>query len=113
MISTEIQTQCRSLLKVAEKLAILIQLMSDDIRAGSCIETDDTVMPLQNDIPGRGRTIQGRLWVYRRGPPGEPPLIVFRFTRTRSQFEPLDFFKGYKGYLMSTLSINCFLRMVR
>jgi transposase len=93
--------QCRGLLKVAEQLAILIQIMSDDIRAGPVIATDDTIMPLQNDIPGRKRTIQGRLWVYRGGPPGVPPLIVFRFTRTRSQSEPLDFFKGYKGYLMS------------
>jgi len=93
--------QCRGLLKVAEQSAVLVKLMSDDIRAGPVIATDDTIMPLQNDIPGRGRTIQGRLWVYRGGPPGEPPLIVFRFTRTRSQSEPLDFFKGYKGYLMS------------
>lgn len=92
--------QCRGLLTIADKLAILVKLMSDDIRAGPVIATDDTVMPLQNDIPGRGRTIQGRLWVYRGGPPGEPPLIVFRFTRTRSQSEPLDFFKEYKGYLL-------------
>ena len=79
--------------------AIIVQLMSDDIRAGPVIATDDTVMPLANDIPGRGRTIQGRLWIYRGGPPDKPPLIVFRFTRTRSQSEPLDFFKDYAGYL--------------
>jgi len=92
--------QCRGLLKVAQQLDILVKLMSDDIRAGPVIATDDTVMPLQNDIPGRGRIIQGRLWVYRGGSVDQPPLIVFRFTRTRSHTEPQDFFRNYKGYLM-------------
>lgn len=57
-------------------------------------------MPLSNDIPGRKRTIQARLWVYRGGQPGQAPIIVFRFTRTRSKSEPLDFFKDYKGHIL-------------
>ena len=94
-------TQCRGLLKTAEQLKPIIACMVDTIRAGPCIATDDTILPLQNDIDGRGRVIDARLWIYAGGPPDKPPLYVFEFTRSRSQTGPQAFLSGYKGYLLA------------
>lgn len=91
--------QCRALLALSEPLGKIVDCFGDDLRAGPGITTDDTILPLQNDIPGRRRTIQARLWVYQGGPPGAPPITVFRFTRSRAQAEPLAFLNGYQGYL--------------
>jgi len=92
--------QYRALIAVAEKAQPIIDMMSDDIRAGPLIATDDTIMPLHNDDPKRRRNIQARLWVYKGGPAENPSIIVFRFTRTRAQSEPLEFFGDYDGYVL-------------
>jgi len=57
-------TQCRGLMKVAKLLKPIIQCMIQEIRSGPSIATDDTILSLQNDIPGRKRVIDARLWIY-------------------------------------------------
>jgi len=94
-------TQCRGLLKVAVLLKPIVQCMIQVIRSGPCIATDDTILPLQNDIPGRKRVIDARLWIYSGGPPDKPPLHVFEFSRSRSQQYPHRFLTGYSGYLLA------------
>ena len=94
-------TQCRGLLKVAVLLKPIVQYMIQEIRSGPCIATDDTILPLQNDIPGRKRVIDARLWIYSGGPPDKPPLHVFEFSRSRSQRYPHAFLAGYEGYLLA------------
>lgn len=58
--------------------------------------TDDTPVPLQ--IKGSGKLKKARLWVYVRGGTG-PPLTVFHFSIDRSKSRPLDYLKGYQGYI--------------
>jgi len=84
-------TQCRGLLKVAILLKPIVQCMIQAIRSGPCIATDDTILPLKNDIPDRRSVIDARLWIYSGGPPDKPPLHVFEFSRSRSQQYPHRF----------------------
>jgi transposase len=94
-------TQCRGLLKVAILLKPVVGCMTDAIREGPCIATDDTILPLQNDIKDRKRVIDARLWIYSGGPPDKPPLHVFEFSRSRALQHPHAFLAGYEGYLLA------------
>lgn len=58
--------------------------------------TDDTPVPLQ--VKGSGKLKKARLWVYVRGGTG-PPLTAFHFSIDRSKSRPLDYLKGYRGYI--------------
>jgi len=91
--------QCDWLLKVAEKLLPLYQLLKQQALSGPRVWTDDTVIPMQNDQKDRKRTIQARLWVYIGGSLNDPPTVFYDFTRSRSQEGPLTILAGYQGYL--------------
>jgi transposase len=58
--------------------------------------TDDTPVPLQ--VKGSGKLKKARLWVYVRGGTG-PSLTAFHFSIDRSKSRPLDYLKGYQGYV--------------
>jgi len=58
--------------------------------------TDDTPVPLQ--VKGSGKLKKARLWVYVRGGT-DPSLTAFHFSIDRSKSRPLDYLKGYQGYI--------------
>lgn len=91
--------QCDWLLKIADKLLPLYMLHKAEALSGPRLWTDDTILPMQNDIKQRKRTIQARLWVYMGGNLNDPPTVFYDFTRSRSQAGPLEILKGYEGYL--------------
>ncbi len=76
-----------------EPLAPLYAALKAEVLARSVLFTDDTPVALQ--VPGRGRTKQARLWVY-RGDTG-PPVAVYDFTADRCQERPLAVLAGYRG----------------
>ena len=94
-------TMCDWLMAVAEKLFPLIEAIQQIILSGPRIWTDDTILPLQNDDPLRKTVIQARLWVYIGGPLKDPPLVVYDYSRTRSQQGPHTFLGGYEGFLQA------------
>jgi transposase len=94
-------TMCDWLMAVAVKLFPLIEAMQKIILNGPRIWTDDTIIPLQNDDPLRKTVKQARLWVYIGGPLKDPPLVVYDYTRTRSQQGPHAFLEGYEGFLQA------------
>ena len=63
------------------------------------LHTDDTVIPVIDSE--RGKTKQGRLWVYLHSGTDGPPATVFEYTPTRSQQGPLNFLKEFKGQLQA------------
>ncbi len=81
--------QCDWLLKIADKLLPLYWLLKTEALIGPRLWTDDTILPMQNDIKDRHRTIQARLWVYMGGNLNDPPTVFYDFTRSRSQDGPL------------------------
>ena len=51
--------------------------------------------------PDRAPETQSFLWLYRSGEDGLPSLILYQYTETRAKYNPEEFLKGFKGYLMT------------
>jgi transposase len=89
-------TLCRLYLQAAEALRPLYDALKAEGLGRGVIFTDDTPVRLQ--VKGKGKTVQGRMWVYVGGGNG-PPLRVFEFTIDRRKIRPAEFLEGFKGYI--------------
>lgn len=89
------------LVQCAELLGELHRRMIRKVLDGGHVFTDDTTLPLQNDAPERHGTFRSKLWVYARAGRGQRALVVYDFSRTRSQERPLQFLKEYRGFLQA------------
>jgi len=81
---------------------IVSRIRDEGLKAGK-IHTDDTPVPVL--APGRGKTAQGRLWVYAVDDRGcgaaTPPLVWYRFTPDRSGVHPQRELTGFSGHLQA------------
>jgi hypothetical protein len=89
------------LMQCAELLEDLHRRMIRKVLDSGHIFTDDTSLPLQNDDPERSGTIRAKLWVYARYRRRHKPLVIYEFSRSRSQEAPLSLLKDYRGYLQA------------
>jgi transposase len=89
-------TQSSWILQTYEAIRPIGDELKRAVLASDILFTDDSIIPLQ--VKGNGRVKKARLWVYVRGGPG-PPLMVLDFSLDRSKKRPLDFLDGYKGYV--------------
>lgn len=94
-------TQCNWLMACAALLRRLTARMQQDLLKSPQVFSDDTILPLQNDIKGRGKVIQARLWVYATQSKTGPPMVLYDFTRTRAKQGPHKFLRGFRGYLQA------------
>ncbi|MDO5424018.1 MAG: transposase [Eubacteriales bacterium] len=49
--------------------------------------------------PGREAGTDSFMWLFRSGEAGLPPIILFKYTETRTKFNTEDFLKGFHRYL--------------
>lgn len=77
----------------------IVVAMIGGLLDSSVLHTDDTIVPVLE--PGRGKTKDGRLWVYLRDKRFENPCVVYDYTPTRNKEGPLAWLKNYKGYLQA------------
>lgn len=89
------------LLQCAELLEDLHRRMMAKLLGSGHVFTDDTILPLRNDDPGRKTTIKARLWVYARSQRRHKPLVAYEFTRSRSQNGPIGRLSDFKGYVQA------------
>jgi len=90
-------TMCDWVAAAATRLAPVVAVMKAEVLASQKIHTDDTTVPvLDRD---RSSTRTGRLWVYLGDE--EHPQVVFDYTPDRCRDGPLEFLKGFKGYLQA------------
>jgi hypothetical protein len=91
------QTQCDWLRASAALLQPLYQLLRERVLQGWVVGNDDTPVGVQE--AGRGHTRTGRVWVA----VGDlfAPYLVYDYTPNREQTGPLNFFRGYVGYLQA------------
>lgn len=82
--------------KTAEVLRPLYDALKADVLGRGVIFTDDT--PVNLLVPGRGKALTGRMWVYVGGGAG-PPYRVFDFTIDRRKNRPQEFLGDYRGYI--------------
>lgn len=87
--------QCASLLRP------LVAALAKNIMASSVLHGDDTVVPVLD--PGRGKTKEGRLWVYVRDErpfAGQaPPAAVYFYSPDRKGKNPQTHLKDFAGIL--------------
>jgi transposase len=85
-------TLCGWLAEAAEVLTPLWQLLKDRVLSAKVVHTDDTPIPVQDADREHCRT--GRIWAYvsKHG-------TVYDATESRSRDGPLEFLKGFRGYL--------------
>jgi transposase len=85
-------TLCGWLAEAAEVLTPLWRLLKEKILAANIVNTDDTPVPVQD--PDREHCRTGRIWAYvsRHG-------TVFEATEDRSRDGPLEFLRGFQGFL--------------
>ncbi len=90
-------TMCDWMRLCAEALMPLVKLMRQRVLASAVIHTDDTPVPVQDK--GRGKTKQGRFWVY----VGDTThrYAVFDYTPDRTRAGPIDWLADYEGYLQA------------
>jgi transposase len=89
------------LIQCAVLLTDLHRRMIRKVLDSGHVFTDDTVLPLQNVDPTRRTTTKARLWVYARSRRRHTPLVVYEFSRSRSQEAPLNLLADYRGYVQA------------
>jgi transposase len=98
-------TMCDWMRQVGEAVEPLVELIRAKVRGSAIIQSDDT--PVNVLDPGRGKTRQGRFWVYLgNGPdPGHPhpphrcSYAAFDFSLTREGRWAREWLEGFAGFL--------------
>jgi transposase len=90
-------TTCGWLASCATLVKPLYDLMTGIIRQSKVINTDDTTVPVLD--PKRGKTREGRVWVYAGDK--DHPYTAFDYTPTRCREGPERFFGNYAGYIQA------------
>jgi transposase len=87
--------------QVSPLLAPLVEALRAHVFAGDRIHGDDTPVPVLD--PGRGRTKEGRLWVYvRDGRPWKdetPPAVAYFYSPDRKGEHPRKHLENFRGVL--------------
>jgi transposase len=91
-VSIARSTLCDWMAEAAEVLTPLWQLLKTSVLAAGVVHTDDTPIPVQD--PDREHCRTARLWTY-----VSKGGTVYDATETRSRDGPIDFLRGFQGYL--------------
>jgi transposase len=84
------------MIMVAQSSQPLMDLLYKELHTGPLINIDETPVQVLNE-PGRKNTTKSYMWVFRGGPP-EKPIVIFRYSPTRSGDVPREVLQGYRGY---------------
>jgi transposase len=90
---------CNWAVQVGRKCDPLIEVFLSQIQAGPVVQMDETRLQVMKEH-GRADTAQSFMWVLRGGPP-DKPVIVYRYHPTRSASVPLEYLRGYAGFLQT------------
>jgi transposase len=81
---------------VAEYCNPLMILFNKELLIGPLINVDETRLQVLNE-PDRADTTKSYMWVFRGGHP-DKPVILFKYSQTRSGQIPREVLAGYTGY---------------
>jgi transposase len=80
----------------AQGCAPVMDLLYKELHAGPLINVDETPVQVLGE-PGRANTTKSYMWVFRGGPP-EKPVLIYRYSPTRSGEVARGVLQGYRGY---------------
>ena len=81
---------------VAKSCSPIMDLLYKGLLAGPLINIDETPVQVLKE-PGRANTTKSYMWVFRGGRP-DKPVILYRYSTTRSGEIPREVLQGYRGY---------------
>jgi len=87
------------IVEAAKQAQPLRALLREELLSGPLIHADETPVQVLGE-PGRANTTQSYMWVFRGGSP-EKPVVIFRYSETRSGEVPVEMLEGYVGYLQT------------
>ncbi len=87
------------MMQAGQRCQGLTDLLQAEIKSGPLIQVDESPLQVLNEA-GRDNTTRSYMWVFRGGP-SEPPALLYRYHRTRSGKDALEFLSDYKGYIQS------------
>lgn len=90
-------TQCRWMIRIAERLTPLTDLMRSQVLQSPVVLADET--PVKMLVPGLGKAKTTYLWAVLGGE--QHPYTTFSFTENRSRAGPAEFFADFSGILVS------------
>ncbi|MDD2605981.1 MAG: IS66 family transposase [Desulfobacterales bacterium] len=91
------QTMCGWLINVADQTRPLMDLMDQENRSGPFVNVDETTVQVMKE-PDKANTSKSYMWLFRGGQP-ERPVLVFEYHPSRSGQIPLEYLRGYRGYV--------------
>ena len=74
----------------------IMELSYKILLSGPLINVDETPVQVLNE-PGRENTTKSYMWVFRGGPP-KKPVLIYRYSPTRSGQIPREVLQGYRGF---------------
>jgi len=80
----------------AKSCTPVMDLLYKELHAGPLINVDETPVQVLNE-PGRANTTKSYMWVFRGGDP-EKPVLIYRYSPTRSGEVAREVLQGYRGY---------------
>ena len=93
------QTMASWVIKVAQRCAVLLDLIRREIRAGPLVQIDETGVQVL-DEPGREATTKSFMWVFRGGDPARP-VLLYQYHPSRSGDVAKAFLGDYAGYVQT------------
>jgi transposase len=95
-------TQCRWMIRLADELAPLVDLMRNLALQSAVVLGDET--PVKMLVPGNGKTSTTYLWAVLGN--RHFPYTTFSFTENRSRAGPAEIFANFEGILVSDAYIG-------
>lgn len=92
-------TMCLWAIRVALRSEVLLELLHEEILAGPLVRIDETPLQVLNE-PGRAATTKSYMWVFVGGAV-DKPAVVYLYHPTRDGSVPLQYLKGYHGYVQT------------
>ena len=93
-------SMCEWAIKVAQRLLPLLELMKRRILDDTYAQVDETTVQVLREL-GRLAQQKSYMWVFRSGGDVPKPTVIFEYHPSRSGAVPLEFFKGYHGYVQT------------
>ena len=93
------QSMCRWVVKVADKLKPMWQMLLDDVKTHPYLQIDETTLQVM-DEPGRENRTKSFMWVIRGGPP-DRPVVIFKYHPTRKGAVAKELLDGFTGVVQT------------
>jgi transposase len=92
-------SMCNWAMQAAFACQPLLNLLQEDLLAGSYINIDETTLQVLKE-PGRDPTTKSYMWIFRRGDP-EKPVLIYQYHPTRSGDVVREFLRDFQGYVQT------------